>query len=245
MRTWLTRTAAAYRAQAHALRRLRPTPLGLAFRVLLSVVSAWLSLVVTVALAPGIEWDGRTSVLLAVAVIGAADFLIRPLILAAVLPIGFIAVFAVGFLYRAASFFFILPLVGFDLGGFGSGLVGAGDLWCRQLDPRRHRGHDRRGVVRPARGQPGHPRPGAGSAQRRSGGGDHPGRWPGVSPAGRAGARGHDDHPGPLDPVRLAPDDGVHRRPPVTDLDRAGRPACTAMPPASPPSVGTRRSGGG
>ncbi len=71
---------------------------------------------ITVALAPGIEWDGRTSVLLAVAVIGAADFLIRPLILAAVLPIGFIAVFAVGFLYRAASFFFILPLVGFDLG---------------------------------------------------------------------------------------------------------------------------------
>ena len=32
----------------------------------------------------------------------------------------------VGFLYRAASFFFILPLVGFDLGGFGSALVGAG-----------------------------------------------------------------------------------------------------------------------
>ena len=125
MRTWLTRTATAYRAQAHALRRLRPTPLGLAFRVLLSVVSAWLSLVITVALAPGIEWDGRTSVLLAVAVIGAADFLIRPLVLAAVLPLGFIAVFAVGFLYRAASFFFILPLVGFDLGGFGSGLVGA------------------------------------------------------------------------------------------------------------------------
>jgi uncharacterized membrane protein YvlD (DUF360 family) len=126
VRSWLHRTATAYRAQAHALRRLRPTPLGLAVRVLFSVISAWLSLVLTVALAPGIEWDGRTSVLLAVAVIGAADFLLRPLILAAVLPIGFIAVFAVGFLYRAASFFFILPLVGFDLGGVGSALVGAG-----------------------------------------------------------------------------------------------------------------------
>jgi uncharacterized membrane protein YvlD (DUF360 family) len=126
MRTWLSRTAAAYRAQAHALRRLRPTPLGLAVRVLFSVVSAWLSLAITIALAPGIEREAGTSVLLAVAVIGAADFLIRPLILAAVLPIGFIAVFIVGFLYRAASFFFILPLVGFDLGGFGSALVGAG-----------------------------------------------------------------------------------------------------------------------
>jgi uncharacterized membrane protein YvlD (DUF360 family) len=126
LRSWLYRTATAYRAQAQALRRLRPTPIGLAARVLLSIVSAWLSLVITVALAPGIAWDGRTSVLLAVAVIGAADFLIRPLLLAAVLPIGFIAVFAVGFLYRAASFLFILPLVGFELGGFGSGLVGAG-----------------------------------------------------------------------------------------------------------------------
>ncbi len=126
MSSWFRRTAAAYRAQARAVRRLRPTPLGLLVRILLSVVAAWLSLVVTVALAPGIEWDGRTSVLLAVAVIGAADFLIRPLLLAAVLPIGFIAVFAVGFLYRALSFFVILPLVGFDLGGFGSGLVGAG-----------------------------------------------------------------------------------------------------------------------
>ena len=126
MNSWLHRTATAYRAQAHALRRLRPTPLGLAVRVLLSVVSAWLSLAITVALAPGIERQVGTSVLVAVAVIGAADFLIRPLILAAVLPIGFIAVFVVGFLYRAASFFFILPLVGFDLGGFGSALVGAG-----------------------------------------------------------------------------------------------------------------------
>lgn len=125
MSTWLRRTAAAYRAQAHALRRLRPTPLGLLVRVLLSVVSAWLSLLITIALAPGIEREPGTSVLLAVAVIGAADFLIRPLLLAAVLPIGFIAVFAVGFLYRAASFFFILPLLGFDLGGFGSALVGA------------------------------------------------------------------------------------------------------------------------
>ncbi len=126
MSSWFSRTAAAYRAQAHALRRLRPTPLGLLVRVLLSVVSAWLSLLITIALAPGIEREPGTSVLLAVAVIGAADFLIRPLLLAAVLPIGFIAVFAVGFLYRAASFFFILPLLGFDLGGFGSAVVGAG-----------------------------------------------------------------------------------------------------------------------
>jgi uncharacterized membrane protein YvlD (DUF360 family) len=124
--SWLRRTAAAYRAQAHAIRRLRPTPLGLAVRILLSVVSAWLSLAITIALAPGIEREPGTFVVLAVAAIGAADFLIRPLLLAAVLPIGFIAVFAVGFLYRAASFFFILPLVGFDLGGFGSALVGAG-----------------------------------------------------------------------------------------------------------------------
>ena len=126
MSSWLRRTAAAYRAQAHAIRRLRPTPLGLLVRVLLSVVSAWLSLLITIALAPGIEREPGTSVLLAVAVIGAADFLIRPLLLAAVLPIGFIAVFVVGFLYRAASFFVILPLLGFDLGGFGSALVGAG-----------------------------------------------------------------------------------------------------------------------
>jgi uncharacterized membrane protein YvlD (DUF360 family) len=124
--SWFRRTAAAYRAQAHALRRLRPTPLGVLVRVLLSVVSAWLSLLITIALAPGIDREPGTSVLLAVAAIGAADFLIRPLLLAAVLPIGFIAVFAVGFLYRAASFFFILPLIGFDLGGFGSALVGAG-----------------------------------------------------------------------------------------------------------------------
>jgi uncharacterized membrane protein YvlD (DUF360 family) len=126
MNSWLSRTAAAYRAQAHALRRLRPTPLGLLVRVLLSVVSAWLSLALTIALAPGIEREAGTSVLLAVAIIGAADFLIRPLLLAAVLPIGLIAVLVVGFLYRAATFFFILPLVGFDLGGFGSALVGAG-----------------------------------------------------------------------------------------------------------------------
>ena len=125
MRTWLRRTAAAYRAQAHALRRLRPTPLGLLWRVLLSIVSAWLSLFITIALAPGIERQPGTSVLAAVAVIGAADFLLRPLLLAAVLPIGFIAVFVVGFLYRAASFFFILPLVGFELGGFGSAVLGA------------------------------------------------------------------------------------------------------------------------
>jgi uncharacterized membrane protein YvlD (DUF360 family) len=123
--SWLRRTAAAYRAQAHALRRLRPTPIGLAVRVLLSVVSAWLSLAITIALAPGIAREPGTSVLLAVAIIGAADFLIRPLLLAAVLPIGFIAVALVGFLYRAASFFLILPLVGFELGGFGSALVGA------------------------------------------------------------------------------------------------------------------------
>jgi uncharacterized membrane protein YvlD (DUF360 family) len=126
MRTWIARTVSAYRAQGHALRRWRPTALGLAFRILLSVISAWLSLLITIALAPGIDRDAGTSVLLAVAVIGAADFLIRPLLLAAVLPIGFIAVFVVGFLYRAASFYFILPLLGFDLGGFGSAIVGAG-----------------------------------------------------------------------------------------------------------------------
>ena len=126
MRTWIARTVSAYRAQGHALRRWRPTALGLAFRILPSVISAWLSLLITIALAPGIDRDAGTSVLLAVAVIGAADFLIRPLLLAAVLPIGFIAVFVVGFLYRAASFYFILPLLGFDLGGFGSAIVGAG-----------------------------------------------------------------------------------------------------------------------
>jgi uncharacterized membrane protein YvlD (DUF360 family) len=126
MRRWLDRTAAAYRAQAHALRRLRPTPLGLVVRVLLSVVSAWLSLAITIAIAPGIDRDAGQSVLLAVALIGAADFLLRPLILAAVMPIGLIGVLVVGFLYRAASFRFLLPLVGFDLGPFGTALLGAG-----------------------------------------------------------------------------------------------------------------------
>ena len=126
MGTWLKRTAAAYRAQAHALRRWRPTPLGLAIRVGLSIISAWLSLLITIALAPGIDRDPGTYGILAVALIGAADFLIRPLILAAVLPIGLIAVMVAGLLYRALSFFFILPLVGFDLGGLGSALVGAG-----------------------------------------------------------------------------------------------------------------------
>lgn len=126
MRLWLRRTAAAYRAQVNALRRWRPTPLGLAVRVGLSMVSAWLSLLITIALAPGIDRDPGTYGLLAVLLIGAADFLIRPLLLAAVLPIGLIAVMVVGLLYRALSFYFILPLVGFALGGLGSALVGAG-----------------------------------------------------------------------------------------------------------------------
>ena len=126
MRDWLSRTVTAYRAQLHAVRRWRPTPLGLAFRVLLSIASAWVSLLITVALAPGISRDPGTYGLLAVAAIGAADFLIRPLLLAAALPIGFVAVTAVGLLYRGLSFFFILPLTGFDLGGPGSALLGAG-----------------------------------------------------------------------------------------------------------------------
>ncbi|MGH2463348.1 MAG: alkaline phosphatase family protein [Candidatus Limnocylindria bacterium] len=126
MGLWLRRTAAAYRAQWHALRRWRPTPIGLAIRVALSVFSAWLSLIITIALAPGIDRDPGTTGLLAVAVIGAADFLLRPLLLAAVLPIGLVGVMVAGLIYRALSFFFILPLVGFELGGLGSAILGAG-----------------------------------------------------------------------------------------------------------------------
>jgi uncharacterized membrane protein YvlD (DUF360 family) len=125
VRTWLSRTAAAYRAQLHAVRHWRPTPLGVIVRVALSIVSAWLSLAITIWLAPGIGRDPDTVVLVAVALIGAADFFIRPLLLAAVLPIGFVAVTVAGLAYRALSFFIILPLVGFDLGGFGSAVVGA------------------------------------------------------------------------------------------------------------------------
>jgi uncharacterized membrane protein YvlD (DUF360 family) len=125
VRTWLSRTAAAYRAQFHAVRHWRPTPLGVVVRIVLSILSAWLSLAITIALAPGISSDPGVYGLAAVALIGAADFFIRPLLLAAVLPIGFVAVTVAGLTYRALSFFFILPLTGFDLGGFGSAVVGA------------------------------------------------------------------------------------------------------------------------
>ena len=125
MGSWLQRTAAAYRGQWSALRRWRPTPLGLALRVGLSMVSAWVSLMITIALAPGIDRNPGTYGVLAVLLIGAADWLIRPLLLAIALPIGFYAVTVVGLAYRALSFFIILPLVGFSLGGFGSAIVGA------------------------------------------------------------------------------------------------------------------------
>ena len=126
MSSWMQRTAAAYRGQWAALRRWKPTPAGLAIRLALSMVSAWLSLLITIAIAPGIDREAGTFVIVAVLFIAAADWLLRPLILAATLPLGYIVTFAVGFLYRALSFRLILPLTGFALGGFGSALVAAG-----------------------------------------------------------------------------------------------------------------------
>lgn len=126
MSSWLQRTAAAYRAQWAALHRWRPTFFGLVLRLALSMLSAWLSLFITIAIAPGIDHVAGTYVIVAVLAIAAADWLLRPLILAATLPLGYIATFAAGFLYRALSFRLILPLVGFELGGFGTALLAAG-----------------------------------------------------------------------------------------------------------------------
>lgn len=120
----LTRLGQMYAAQWRALRGLRPSFLSLMARIILSALTSFIALRVAVWITSVQDADGAT-VIAAVIVMGVADVLVRPLLLAIALPLGLIAVALVGLIFRTVAFLVILPLVGIGIDSFWAGLLAA------------------------------------------------------------------------------------------------------------------------
>jgi uncharacterized membrane protein YvlD (DUF360 family) len=107
-----------YRAQFHALRGLRPSLIGILWRIVASAIASLLALVIATWLAPGVSEAGQPRVIFAVIVLGALDVVVRPMLLALALPLGLFAVGLLGLLFRIIAFALVLPAAGYQVDGF-------------------------------------------------------------------------------------------------------------------------------
>ena len=112
-----------YRAQWHALRGLRPSLIGLLWRIVASVIASLLALVIATWLAPGVSEAGQPRVIFAVIILGALDVVVRPMLLALALPLGLFVVGLLGLIFRILAFAIVLPAAGYEVDGFVSVLI--------------------------------------------------------------------------------------------------------------------------
>ena len=113
-----------YRTQAELLWKWRPGRRALVRRLIVVFIVAWLSLLLTAAILPGLRIDDALTLTLAVIALAAINALIRPVILVVLASISTIAVIIATLVFQVLVFFLVEWLLpGFTINGVFAALI--------------------------------------------------------------------------------------------------------------------------